>query len=73
MLNLGVSFSIAAFVALRAYEVPAKEQKELVIFILKSFLKSPLKFILPIGAKTTQPSAGLEDLLDQDQKVTSVR
>ncbi len=73
VLNLGVSFSIAAFVALRAYEVPAKEQKELVIFILKSFLKSPLKFILPIGARTTQPSAGLEDLLDQDQKVTSVQ
>ena len=65
VLNLGVSFAIAAFVALRAYEVPAEEQKKLVFFIFKAFFKSPLKFILPIGVQAEEPSAAVQDLLDQ--------
>jgi len=65
VLNLTVSFSIAAFVALRAYDVPRQEQKQLVFFILKSILKSPLKFILPIGVEAEVPSPAVQDLLDQ--------
>lgn len=71
VLNLGVSFSIAAFVALRAYEVPGQEQKELVLFIFKAFFKSPLKFILPIGIEKEEPSAAVQDLLDQKPEGSS--
>ena len=72
VLNLGVSFSIAAFVALRAYEVPREEQKKLVLFIFKAFFKSPLKFILPIGVSAEDPSAAVQDLLDQRPEGSSV-
>ena len=65
VLNLGVSFSIAAFVALRAYDVPRQEQKELVVFILKSFLKSPLKFILPIGVDKGEALPAVKELIDR--------
>jgi site-specific recombinase len=65
VLNLGVSFSIAAFVALRAYDVPREEQKQLVSFILKRFLRSPLKFILPIGVEAETPSPSVQELLDR--------
>lgn len=65
VLNLGVSFSIAAFVALRAYDVPRQEQKELVFFILKSFLKSPLKFILPIGVDKNEALPAVQELIDR--------
>ncbi len=68
MLNLGVSFSIAAFVALRAYDVPRQEQKELVVFILKSFLKSPLKFILPIGVEKGQTLPAAQELIDRNSE-----
>ncbi len=68
VLNLGVSFSIAAFVALRAYDVPRQEQKELVVFILKSFLKSPLKFILPIGVEKSQPLPAVQELIDRSSE-----
>jgi site-specific recombinase len=65
VLNLGVSFSIAAFVALRAYDVPRQEQKELVVFILKSFLRSPLKFILPIGVDKNEALPAVQELIDR--------
>jgi site-specific recombinase len=73
VLNLGVSFSIAAYVALRAYDVPRKEQKQLVGFILKTFLRSPLKFILPIGVEAEKPSPAVQELLNQKPEVTSVQ
>jgi site-specific recombinase len=73
VLNLGVSFSIAAYVALRAYDVPRREQKELVGFILKAMLKSPLKFILPVGVDAEEPSPAVKELLDQNSEATSVR
>ncbi len=49
VLNLTVSFSIAAYVALRAYDVPRSEQWELVKFLAKEVLRSPLKFVAPVG------------------------
>ncbi len=52
VLNLGVSFFIAAAVALRAYEVGAKEQLELLRFLIREILRSPLKFLVPVEPKT---------------------
>jgi site-specific recombinase len=47
VLNLGVSFSIASIVALRAYSVPRSEQVLIFKFILKEVLRSPRDFIFP--------------------------
>ena len=47
VINLGVSFSIAASVALRAYGVPAKEQWRLLRYTIKSFFRSPGRFLFP--------------------------
>jgi site-specific recombinase len=48
VLNLGVSFSIASFVALRAYDVPAREQFRLLRYLLRQIVRSPLKFLFPV-------------------------
>jgi site-specific recombinase len=47
VLNLSVSFAIASIVALRAYNVPGAEQRQIFRFILQQFLKSPMEFIFP--------------------------
>jgi site-specific recombinase len=47
VLNLGVSFSIASIVALRAYNVPRKEHLQIFDFILRQFFRSPREFIFP--------------------------
>lgn len=47
VLNLGVSFSIAASVAMRAYGVPWQDQLGLMRYLIRSFLKSPGSFLLP--------------------------
>jgi site-specific recombinase len=47
VLNLGVSFSIASIVALRAYDVPRHEQIQILRFLIREFLQSPLSFIFP--------------------------
>jgi site-specific recombinase len=48
VLNLGVSFAISAFVALRAYDVRGREQLQLVRYLLRQMVRSPLRFLLPI-------------------------
>jgi site-specific recombinase len=48
ILNLGVSFSISAFVALRAYDVRGREQLQLVRYLLRQMVRSPLRFLVPI-------------------------
>jgi site-specific recombinase len=48
VLNLGVSFAISAFVALRAYDVRWREQLQLVRYLLRQMVRSPLKFVVPI-------------------------
>jgi site-specific recombinase len=48
VLNLGVSFSIASFVALRAYDVRGREQLLLLRYLLRQIVRSPLKFIFPV-------------------------
>jgi len=47
VLNLGVSFSIAASIALRAYGVPWQDQLALLRYVFRSFLSSPGSFLLP--------------------------
>ncbi len=51
VLNLGVSFTISAFVALRAYNVQPAEQWSILRFILRDALRSPLPFIFPTYGK----------------------
>jgi site-specific recombinase len=53
VLNLVTSFSIAAYVALRAYDVPRREQRQLLFFIAREAIRSPLKFFLPVGERGT--------------------
>ena len=48
VLNLGVSFSIASYVALRAYDVSGKEQWLLIRYLLRQIVRSPLRFLYPI-------------------------
>ena len=47
MLNLFVSFSIAAYVGLRAYDVSGREQWEILRYLILDGLKSPLRFLWP--------------------------
>ena len=47
ILNLFVSFSIAAYVGLRAYDVSSREQLRILRFIVLDGLKSPLRYIWP--------------------------
>ena len=62
VLNLGVSFSIASYVALRAYDVPAREQWLLLRFLLRQIVRSPVKFFYPIERAShaaVHPDCGL--------------
>ena len=45
VLNLGVSFSIASSVALRAYDVPRKERMAILRYVLKQIVQSPGRFL----------------------------
>ncbi len=56
VLNLSVSFGIASYVALRAYDVNHKERMALLSYVLKQIVQSPLQFLFPVEAKL--PAAG---------------
>jgi site-specific recombinase len=56
VLNLTVSFSIASVVALRAYNVGRKERLSILKFVLGQAVKSPLRFLYPVGAALEIPS-----------------
>ena len=47
VLNLGVSFTIAGMVALRAYDLSLTEQFAILRFLCWEAIKSPLRFVLP--------------------------
>ena len=47
MLNLGVGFSIAAAVAMRAYGVSWADQLRLLRYTALSFVQAPRRFLLP--------------------------
>jgi site-specific recombinase len=50
--NLGVSFSIAASVGMRAYGVTGKEQWRLLRYTIRSFFRSPRRWFFPPREKT---------------------
>ncbi len=56
VLNLGVSFAIASFVALRAYDVGHQERALILRFVFRQIVSSPLRFLFPVEAmpKTTK-------------------
>lgn len=51
VLNLGVSFSIASIVALRAYDVGWPEQIEILKSSFQQIIKSPLQFLVPVDKR----------------------
>ena len=53
VLNLGVSFSISSFVALRAYDVSGREQLLLLRYLLRQLVRTPLRFIFPVERNST--------------------
>ena len=62
VLNLFVSFSIAAYVGLRAYDVSGRQQWEILRYVVLDGLKSPLRFLWPnyMRKKTSQPETPLQ-------------
>ena len=54
ILNLFVSFSIAAYVGLRAYDVSGREQWKILRFLIVDGLKSPLRFLWPDYMRRSQ-------------------
>ena len=56
VLNLFVSFTIAAFVALRAYDVGPHEQWSILRFLASGAIRSPLRFLLPLYDEDQAPS-----------------
>ena len=67
VMNLGVSFAIASFVALRAYNVPRAEQFQILGFLLRELLRSPLSFILPVDEARISVIPNQEPTQVQDQ------
>ena len=68
VLNLGVSFTISAFVALRAYNVQPTEQWRILRFIVRDALKSPLPFIVPKYGQNGEAEAE-ESEIEEPQSV----
>lgn len=60
VLNLFVSFTIAAFVALRAYDVGPREQWSILRFLVAGAVRSPLRFIVPMYGEDQAPSQEAE-------------
>lgn len=58
VLNLSVSFSIAASVAMQAYGVSRREQLRVMRYTIGSFLRSPRRFLLPPKAGMTMEPTG---------------
>jgi site-specific recombinase len=61
VLNLGVSFAIASYVALRAYDVSRQERASLLRYVLKQMISSPLQFFFPVRAKQVAAIASHAD------------
>jgi site-specific recombinase len=57
VLNLGVSFAIASFVALRAYDVGHKERASILRYVFRQMLASPLQFLFPVQDKTVEAAS----------------
>ena len=48
VLNVGVSFTITAVVALRAYDVSLREQLSILRFLCREVIKSSLRLVWPL-------------------------
>ncbi len=70
VLNLGVSFSIASVVALRAYDVPRHEQWQILKFLVSEVIDSPLSFIFPV--EPDPPSISPEALPEAEEEPVPV-
>jgi len=62
VLNLGVSFAIASFVALRAYDVGHQERASILRYVLKQMISSPLQFLFPVRPKQPEARIPKEDI-----------
>jgi site-specific recombinase len=62
VLNLGVSFAIASFVALRAYDVGHKERASLLHYVLRQMISSPLQFLFPVQKKPVASETSPNDM-----------
>jgi site-specific recombinase len=61
VLNLGVSFAIASYVALRAYDVSQQERTSLLRYVFKQLISSPLQFFFPVRPKQVEAVASSAD------------
>ena len=61
VLNLVVSFAIASYVALRAYDVSHKERLALLRYVLKQLVSSPMQFFFPVRASQVDAIASNAD------------
>jgi site-specific recombinase len=62
VLNLGVSFAIASFVALRAYDVGHKERASILRYVIKQVISSPLQFFFPVRPRQPEAPVPKEDI-----------
>jgi site-specific recombinase len=62
VLNLGVSFAIASFVALRAYDVGHEERASILRYVFRQMVSSPLQFLFPVQSKAVVPVAPSDDI-----------
>lgn len=62
VLNLSVSFTIAAVVALRAYNVSFSEQLEILRYVCRAALQAPLRFLLPVREPNPERKLPTSDL-----------
>lgn len=72
ILNLTVSFSIAAAVALRAYNVRFSEQLEILRYLCRALFQAPLRFLLPVReANSEKKSAAPEGAASKDENAAA--
>jgi site-specific recombinase len=62
VLNLGVSFAIASFVALRAYDVRHKERASILRYVFRQMMSSPLQFLFPVQQKSVASETPRNDM-----------
>jgi len=70
VLNLGVSFSIAASVAMKAYGVPRRDQLRLIRYTVASFLRSPRRFLMPPAKPRDQEPIGDRASPEKNQQIS---
>ena len=63
VLNLFVSFTIAAFVALRAYDVGPREQWSILRFLVQHAVRNPLRFVVPAFGREKPENADIESVV----------